>query len=55
MGQLAVAVMLIGGFAAFAYLPILLISGVVMGTVTGIVMKTVLPAIGKLNLSKNGT
>ena len=55
LGQLAVGVMLIGGFAAFAYLPILLISGVVMGTVTGIVMKTVLPAIGKLNLSKNGT
>lgn len=54
LGQIAVAAVLLGGFAAFAYLPVLLIAGVLMGTVTGIVMKTVLPAISKLNLSKSG-
>ncbi len=51
-GQLAVAAILFGHSTAFAYLPILLVSGVLMGALTGIIMKTVLPAIEKLNLSE---
>ncbi len=48
MGQLAGSAVLIGGLAAFAYLPVLLLAGVAMGAVTGIILKTVLPALGRL-------
>lgn len=49
IGQLAGSVVLIGGFAAFAYLPVLLLAGVVMGAVTGIILKTVLPAVERFH------
>ena len=48
IGQLAAAGLMVGGFAAFAYLPMLLVSGVVMGAVTGLMLRAVLPAISKL-------
>lgn len=48
LGQLSAASLLIGGSAALAYLPILLMAGVLMGTVTGSVLRVVLPAVKKL-------
>ena len=51
LGQLAGSSLLIGGFAAFAYLPVLLLAGVAMGTVTGLILKTVLPAVERLNFT----
>ena len=48
LGQLAGSALLVGGFAAFAYLPVLLLSGVAMGAVTGVILRTVLPAVERL-------
>lgn len=36
------------------YLPILLISGVIMGVITGFILKAVLPALSKLKISITG-
>lgn len=55
IGQLIVAAGMVGGFAAMAYLPVLLLSGAVMGTVTGFVLRAVLPAIGRLRGIKDQT
>lgn len=49
LGQLIAVSGIIGGGAAFSYLPILLIAGVLMGTVTGLVLRVVLPAVDRLN------
>lgn len=51
LGQLAASSALVGGTAAFAYFPVLLLSGVLMGTITGIVLKTVLPAANRINFT----
>ena len=49
IGQLAAAGFLIGGLAAAAYLPVLLVSGIVMGMLTGTILRAVLPAISKIS------
>ncbi len=51
VGQLIASAALIGGFAAFGYFPILFLSGIVMGTVTGVLLKLVLPAVARLPFS----
>lgn len=57
IAQMAVITLIFKNAFTIWYLPVLLISGVVMGTVTGIVLKAVLPALEKLkiNLNKNKT
>ena len=50
IGQIAVASFLMGTALVFAYLPVLLISGVIMGSVTGALLRCVMPAMRKLNL-----
>ena len=45
-GQLAVAACIVGGRAAAGYAPILIVSGVVTGFLTGVVARLVLRAIG---------
>lgn len=37
----------------FYYLPFLIISGIIMGSITGVVLKNVLPVLGSLNLLIN--
>ena len=48
LGQLMAASLLIGETASLFYLPILILSGVGMGAVTGGILRIVLPASGKL-------
>ena len=49
MGQLLGASMLTGTTLTLYYFPVLILSGVGMGLVTGLVLKTVLPAVEKLD------
>ena len=49
MGQLFGAAMLTGTALTLYYFPILILSGIGMGFVTGLVLKTVLPALEKLD------
>lgn len=49
MGQLLGASMLTGTTLTLYYFPILILSGIMMGFVTGLVLKTVLPAVEKLD------
>ena len=49
MGQLLGASMLTGTALTLYYFPVLILSGVGMGLVTGLVLKTVLPAVEKLD------
>ncbi|MEG1777372.1 MAG: Gx transporter family protein [Angelakisella sp.] len=52
MGQLVLAAFILQTPGIFYTLPILLIAGVCMGIVTGIVLKSVMPYINKLNLTR---
>ncbi|MBQ6863145.1 MAG: Gx transporter family protein [Clostridia bacterium] len=49
IGQLAAASAVTGTSLFRAYLPVLLISGIIFGAVTGILLNAVLPALEKLN------
>ncbi|MCL1819740.1 MAG: Gx transporter family protein [Oscillospiraceae bacterium] len=49
IGQYAMAAVLLSTPALVVYLPVLLISGVVMGVITGTILKLVLPALNKIN------
>ena len=49
MGQLLGASMLTGTALTLYYFPVLILSGVGMGLVTGLALKTVLPAVEKLD------
>ncbi|MDD3192324.1 MAG: Gx transporter family protein [Oscillospiraceae bacterium] len=49
MGQLLGAALLTGTTLTLYYFPILILSGIGMGFVTGLVLKTVLPAVEKLD------
>ncbi len=51
LGQLAAASLFTGTTLIFAYVPVLIVSGVVMGVVTGTVLKIVLPALERLQLA----
>ena len=50
MGQLAAASVLLGSGLAFGYAPILLISGILTGALTGVLLRAVLPALQRLGL-----
>ena len=52
-GQLIAARYVIGSSYVFYYLPIMVISGVVMGVATGYVLRTILPALSRLGNSLN--
>lgn len=45
LGQLAAATVILGNINVIYYLPVLIISGILCGTVTGIVTKLILPRI----------
>lgn len=49
IAQLVVSSILLNSSAVFYYSPILIISGVIMGVVTGIILKVTIPAIKRLN------
>lgn len=49
LGQLAGSALLTGTTLTLYYFPILIVSGIVMGFVTGLVLKTVLPAVEKVD------
>lgn len=48
VAQLFVASIITGTPLVFGYLPVLLISGVVMGSVTGVLLRVVLPAMNRV-------
>jgi heptaprenyl diphosphate synthase len=48
-GQTAAACLILRSWTALYYLPILLISGIIMGTVTAFILRFVMPALKKLN------
>lgn len=50
IGQLLISSLILKTSAVFYYLPILLISGVIMGIVTGVSLKVLVPAIGRVKL-----
>lgn len=52
MGQLAAARWIIGNQFVWYYLPVLLIAGVIMGVITGLMLKVILPYLNRLNLSR---
>lgn len=49
MGQLAAALLLLGA-GVFGYTPVLLLSGIMVGTLTAILLKALLPALKKLGV-----
>ena len=51
LGQLFMARWIIGSEKIFYYLPIMVASGLLMGTVTGMLLRILLPYMNKLNLS----
>ncbi len=48
IGQLAVAAVLVGNTAVLGYAPVLLVSGIVTGALTGSILRAVMPPIIKL-------
>ena len=49
MGQLLGSSLLTGSTLTLYYFPILILSGIGMGVVTGLVLKTLLPAVERLD------
>lgn len=49
IGQIIIASFLLGTGLVIAYLPILLVSGVIMGSITGTILKVVMPAFNAVN------
>ena len=48
MGQLCVSVLILKTTAAFYYLPVLAVAGLVMGFITGVTLQVLMPHIGRL-------
>lgn len=48
-GQMVACAVVMGSGLVFYYLPVLIVSGVVMGIITGVVLKVVMPYIHRLN------
>lgn len=48
IGQIAMAAVLLGSAAVLLYLPVLLISGVIMGMVTGALLRVVMPLFARI-------
>ena len=53
LGQLLMSVVIIGNAWAFSYLPVMLLSGVGMGLVTGIMLRLIAPYLTRLNIGLN--
>lgn len=53
IGQIIIASFMLGAGMLVAYLPLLIISGVIMGNITGTLLKVIMPAFNMLN--KNHT
>jgi len=47
IGQLAAITPMLGGMVAVSYLPVMIITGIVMGTITGALLKVALPVFEK--------
>lgn len=52
IGQLLVSAVLFKTTSIFYYLPVLIISGVVMGSVTATLMKVLIPALKRISIDK---
>ena len=50
IGQLSVAAFMTGGFAVFGYLPVLMVSGVIMGCFIGITANLLINALNKTRM-----
>ena len=48
LGQLAMVSLLLGTALSFYYLPVLLLSGLVMGTLTGTTLRYLMPALSRI-------
>ena len=48
VGQLVAIVPMFGGLVAVSYLPVMIVSGIVMGTITGILLKATLSAFNSI-------
>ena len=49
LGQIITLGIITNNYYIWGYFPILIISGIIMGTVTGVVLKAVMPALKKIN------
>lgn len=49
IAQICVAVIVLGTNMVFAYLPVLIIAGVILGYITGFILKIVMPAVSRIN------
>lgn len=49
LGQIGISSLLLGSGMALYYLPVVLFSGVVMGLLTGLLLKTVMPLFQHIN------
>ena len=54
IGQLLGAGVIISSSLSFYYAPVMLVLGLVMGALTSITLKALLPALGKMGFSKSG-
>jgi len=54
MGQIAMCAVLLSSAYAFYYFPVLLVSGIAMGTITGTTLKYIMPALKNVITSENG-
>lgn len=52
LGQLAMASLWLGTALGLGYAPILIVSGIVMGSVTSLSLRTLLPALGRVQTQK---
>ncbi len=52
-GQLAASSLLVGSALYLSYAPVLLISGIIFGSVTGIILNTVMPALENISIVSN--
>ena len=50
LGQLVAARFIISNLYVWYYLPVLLVAGIVMGAITGMVLRVILPYLNRLNL-----
>lgn len=50
VAQLLMSSVLLGSWLTLYYLPVLIISGIIMGAVTALILKLILPAFSRLNL-----
>ncbi len=50
LGQLVAARFIINNLYVWYYLPVLLVAGIVMGAITGMALRVILPYLNRLNL-----